>query len=129
MGRSFLARNADARILEYFQHQQVADLKQTFDWLSCGLVRNSFSRGFGFTHLPQFKNYWDWEDWLNPKHFMDSDIAAWSSVDTIRELEPSELIDLLAYADGKDKADSQPAESAKSDPTAPLRCIFLLELK
>jgi hypothetical protein len=64
----------------------------------------------------QFKNYWDWEDWLNPKHFADNDMTAWSSVDTIRELDKSELTDILAYGDGKDKPDT-PSEDSSSDST------------
>ncbi|KAJ6620420.1 hypothetical protein B0H10DRAFT_2215946 [Mycena sp. CBHHK59/15] len=95
---------------EHFQHQQVADLKQTFEWLSCGL----------------FKNYWDWNDWTNPKYFMDSDMTAWSSVDTVRELEPSELTKILVYHDGPDSENESSAgsspeetETAPSSPAAP----------
>jgi hypothetical protein len=47
---------------------------------------------------------------------MDSDMTAWSSVDTIRELDPSELTqDLLAYT-GSKKPD-QPSEDTAPDPS------------
>ncbi|KAJ6570343.1 hypothetical protein B0H10DRAFT_1964753 [Mycena sp. CBHHK59/15] len=91
---------------EHFQHQQVADLKQMFEWLSSGLF--------------QFKNYWDWNDSTNPKYFMDSDMTAWSSVDTVRELEPSELTKILAYHDGPDSEDeSSVGSSPEETETAP----------
>ncbi|KAJ7473796.1 hypothetical protein B0H11DRAFT_2036023 [Mycena galericulata] len=93
---------------EYFQHQQVFDLKQTFEWLSCGL----------------FKNYWDFGDWVSRKHFMDNDMTAWSSIKTIKELKPSELIDLLTYTDqgtnGKIVSKSHPEDShSDTTPTSP----------
>ncbi|KAJ7145706.1 hypothetical protein C8R44DRAFT_863571 [Mycena epipterygia] len=90
-----------------FQHQQVSDLKQIFEWLSCGL----------------FKNYWDWDDWVKPKFFMDSDMVAWSSVYEINDLDEAELTDILAYKVGGEKIKSDtPAEDSSSDttPTAPL---------
>ncbi|KAJ7911344.1 hypothetical protein B0H13DRAFT_2482186 [Mycena leptocephala] len=87
---------------EQFQHQGIADLKQVFEGLSCGL----------------FKNYWDWQSWLQPKYFMDNDMTPWSSVSTIRELDPSELTDgLLAYT-GSKKPD-HPSSDATPDPSSP----------
>ncbi|KAK7055958.1 hypothetical protein R3P38DRAFT_3342921 [Favolaschia claudopus] len=67
---------------EEFQHQQVADLKLIFESLSCGL----------------FKNYYEWNDWINPEHFMEKDMTPWTS-DTLTELNPSELVGILSYAE------------------------------
>ncbi|KAJ6553898.1 hypothetical protein B0H10DRAFT_2201811 [Mycena sp. CBHHK59/15] len=94
--------NRFLELKEYFQHQQVSDLKQTFEWLSCGL----------------FKNYWDWEDWLSPKHFMNSSTAAWISFGTIIDLEQSKLTDILTYTEVN--RDSQASDSSNSTPTPPL---------
>ncbi|KAJ7240171.1 hypothetical protein B0H12DRAFT_1135296, partial [Mycena haematopus] len=65
---------------EQFQHQEIADLKLIFERLSCGL----------------FKNYWKWDNWLQPKYFMENDMTVWTS-DTIRALDPSELVGILAH--------------------------------
>ncbi|KAJ7240155.1 hypothetical protein B0H12DRAFT_57866 [Mycena haematopus] len=78
---------------EQFQHQEIVDLKLIFEWLSCGL----------------FKNYWKWDNWLQPKYFMENDMTVWTS-DTIRALDPSELVGILAYTDtpGSKSDDSSP---------------------
>ncbi|KAJ7616828.1 hypothetical protein DFH06DRAFT_1238529 [Mycena polygramma] len=90
---------------EQFQHQGVADLKQVFEWLSCGL----------------FKNYWEWQDWIQPKYFMDSDMTAWSSVDTVRELDPSELKpEILMYDDASKKKAEEPSPDATAAPSSSL---------
>jgi hypothetical protein len=76
----------------------VPDLKQTFDWLSCGLV--SGASLYLIIHLRtviQFKNYFDWNDWISAAHFMASDETAWSSVDTIKELDKADLTKILLY--------------------------------
>ncbi|KAJ7157929.1 hypothetical protein C8R43DRAFT_996337 [Mycena crocata] len=84
---------------ELFQHQQVPDLKQSFEQLSCGL----------------FKNYWEWQDWVKNRHFMDSDMTAWSSVDEIHDLKPSPGI--LAYVEGKAEPVQASEEDSSSDTT------------
>ncbi|KAJ6578128.1 hypothetical protein B0H19DRAFT_1230009 [Mycena capillaripes] len=94
---------------EQFQHQGVADLKQVFEWLSCGL----------------FKNYWEWQDWLQPKYFMENEMTAWSAVDTVQELDPSELKpEILVYsnAGSKPKPDETSSDStdAKPVPSSPV---------
>ncbi|KAF7352127.1 hypothetical protein MVEN_01175800 [Mycena venus] len=85
---------------EQFQHQEITDLKLIFEWLSCGL----------------FKNYWEWQDWLQPKYFMENDMTVWTS-DTIRELDPSELKDILAYTD---TPKPKPEDDSSSDASSPV---------
>ncbi|KAJ6521241.1 hypothetical protein B0H19DRAFT_721738 [Mycena capillaripes] len=88
---------------EQFQHQGVADLKQVFDWLSCGL----------------FKKYWEWQDWLQPKYFMENNKTAWTDADTVRELDPSELkpeILIHTNAGPKPKPDDSSSDSTDTTP-------------
>ncbi|KAJ6522297.1 hypothetical protein B0H19DRAFT_1203097 [Mycena capillaripes] len=88
---------------EQFQHQGVADLKPVFDRLSCGL----------------FKKYWEWQDWLQPKYFMENNKTAWSSVNTVRELDPSELkpeILIHTNAGPKPKPDESSSDSTYTTP-------------
>ncbi|KAF7375648.1 hypothetical protein MSAN_00453900 [Mycena sanguinolenta] len=82
---------------EQFQHQEIADLKLIFEWLSCGL----------------FKNYWQWDNWLQTKHFMENDMRAWTG-DTIRELDPSELVGILAYTDTPGPKANEPSDTTTS---------------
>ncbi|KAJ7743335.1 hypothetical protein B0H16DRAFT_1422914 [Mycena metata] len=70
---------------EHFLHQRV-ELKQTFDWYSCGL----------------FKNYREWDDVSNTKYFRASDMSVWTSSYTIRELDATELAGILVYTDDPD---------------------------
>ncbi|KAJ7166645.1 hypothetical protein C8R46DRAFT_1094966 [Mycena filopes] len=67
---------------DYFLHQRV-DLKQTFEWYSCGL----------------FKNYHDWGAISKANYFRASDMTTWSAGNIIHELDPSELADVLTYPD------------------------------
>ncbi|KAJ7312624.1 hypothetical protein DFH08DRAFT_943570 [Mycena albidolilacea] len=87
---------------EQFQHQGVADLKQIFEWLSCGL----------------FKNYWEWQHWLQPKYFMENEMTAWSSVDTVQELDPSELKpEILVYSNAGSKSKPEELSSESTNTT------------
>ncbi|KAJ7147206.1 hypothetical protein C8R46DRAFT_1129675 [Mycena filopes] len=65
---------------DYFLHQRV-DLKQTFEWYSCGL----------------FRNYHDWDAISKANYFRASDMTTWSAGNIIHELDPSELADVLTY--------------------------------
>ncbi|KAF7335401.1 hypothetical protein MVEN_02192800 [Mycena venus] len=86
---------------EQFQHQEITDLKLIFEWLSCGL----------------FKNYWEWQNWLEPKYFMENDMTVWTS-DTIRELDLSELKDILLYTDTPKPKSEDDSSSDASSPIA-----------
>ncbi|KAJ7157924.1 hypothetical protein C8R43DRAFT_996328 [Mycena crocata] len=87
---------------ESFLHQEV-DVKQTFEFYSCGL----------------FKNYYNWGDSTNMKYFMDSDMAAWSSVNTIRLLDQSELDHLMETSDSEsEESESDVASIASSSPVS-----------
>ncbi|KAK7017326.1 hypothetical protein R3P38DRAFT_3561155 [Favolaschia claudopus] len=86
---------------ENFQHQQVPDLKLVFQWLSCGL----------------FKNYYEWDHWTEPKHFMENDMTVWTS-DTLRKLDPSELKGILVHAE-KLPAKPESQDSAAAEPASP----------
>ncbi|KAF8143465.1 hypothetical protein K438DRAFT_1875998 [Mycena galopus ATCC 62051] len=84
---------------EQFQHQEIVDLKLMFEWLSCGL----------------FKNYWKWDKQVDPKYFVENDPTVWTS-DTIRELDPSELVGILTYtSDSDDSSSDTSSESGDSD--------------
>ncbi|KAF7375677.1 hypothetical protein MSAN_00457000 [Mycena sanguinolenta] len=83
---------------EQFQHQDIADLKLIFEWLSCGL----------------FKNYWQWDNWLQTKYFMENDMRSWTG-DTIRELDPSELVGILAYTDPSGSKANNASDTAPSN--------------
>ncbi|KAJ7846703.1 hypothetical protein B0H14DRAFT_2583962 [Mycena olivaceomarginata] len=64
--------------------KEIADLKSIFEQYSCGL----------------FKHYWEWQDWVRPKYFMEADLVFRIPVsDEITEFEPSELTGILAYTD------------------------------
>ncbi|KAK7055990.1 hypothetical protein R3P38DRAFT_3170651 [Favolaschia claudopus] len=80
---------------EQFQHQEVADLKLIFEWLSCGL----------------FKNYYKWENWVKPQYFMENDVLVWKSSDVIYKLDPSSLKGILVHGE-PEKACATPEESA-----------------
>ncbi|KAF7375650.1 hypothetical protein MSAN_00454100 [Mycena sanguinolenta] len=86
---------------EQFQLREAADLKPVFEWFSCGL----------------FKNYWQWDNWLQTKHFMENDMKAWTG-DTIRELDPSELVGILAYTDTPGPKTNEPSDTTTSDSVA-----------
>ncbi|KAJ7676925.1 hypothetical protein DFH06DRAFT_1169319 [Mycena polygramma] len=88
---------------DQLQHQGVTDLKRVFEGLSCGL----------------FKNYWEWQDWVQPKYFKEHDLNTWGSVDTIRELDPSELKqDILVYGDPTKPAAEPESKEVSSDATS-----------
>ncbi|KAJ7830412.1 hypothetical protein B0H14DRAFT_2593325 [Mycena olivaceomarginata] len=102
---------------EQFQHQEIADLKLIFEWLSCGL----------------FKNYWEWQYWVQPKYFMENDMTVWTSTE-IKELDSAELRDILAYTDGsQSKSEDSSADIASTEspaaedapPAKPARPIIL----
>ncbi|KAK7058060.1 hypothetical protein R3P38DRAFT_2599651 [Favolaschia claudopus] len=82
---------------EQFQHQEVSDLKLIFEWLSCGM----------------FKNYFEWENWIKPQHFMENDMTVWTS-DTINELDPSALEGILVHGE----PEKSPAKPAGGEPAA-----------
>ncbi|KAJ7189129.1 hypothetical protein C8R46DRAFT_35064 [Mycena filopes] len=87
---------------EHFLDQGASDLKQRFEWLSCGI----------------FKNYWQWNSQSNRKHFMDRD---WTPGDsTLDDFEPSELVGILTYPDAPQNPSSveQTAASISSTPAA-----------
>ncbi|KAJ7743338.1 hypothetical protein B0H16DRAFT_1010259 [Mycena metata] len=89
---------------EHFLHQRL-ELKQTFEWYSCGL----------------FKNYREWDDPTNTKYFRASDMSVWTSGDTIRELDPAELAGILVYTDKPDsKSEEPPAPTVPSSPIVPV---------
>ncbi|KAJ7030122.1 hypothetical protein C8F04DRAFT_738812 [Mycena alexandri] len=67
---------------EHFLHQRV-ELKQAFEWYSCGL----------------FKNYREWDDVTNTTYFKTSDMSVWTSGNAIRELDPADLAGILTYTD------------------------------
>ncbi|KAJ7147215.1 hypothetical protein C8R46DRAFT_545436 [Mycena filopes] len=94
---------------DYFLHQRL-ELKQTFEWYSCGL----------------FKNYHDWDAPTKEKHFRASDMTMWNpSGDTIDELDASELTGILVYTDGPALkstipiADTTPVPSSLPTPAPP----------
>ncbi|KAJ7318795.1 hypothetical protein DFH08DRAFT_754688 [Mycena albidolilacea] len=88
---------------EQFQHREIADLKLIFEWLSCGL----------------FKNYWEWQHWLQAKYFMENDKTVWTSTE-IKKLDPADLKDILSYTDtARSKAEDSSADKASMESPAP----------
>ncbi|KAJ7166649.1 hypothetical protein C8R46DRAFT_1094987 [Mycena filopes] len=65
---------------EYFLRRRV-ELKQTFEWYSCGL----------------FRNYHDWDAISKANYFRASDMTTWSTGNIIHELDLPELTDVLTY--------------------------------
>ncbi|KAJ7877926.1 hypothetical protein B0H14DRAFT_2712105 [Mycena olivaceomarginata] len=58
---------------ECLRHQQIPDLKQTFEWFSCGLVPQYFycmMWDFDDGKPLQFRNYCKWQHWTSPKYSM-----------------------------------------------------------
>ncbi|KAJ6488972.1 hypothetical protein C8R45DRAFT_993301 [Mycena sanguinolenta] len=87
---------------DQFQHQEITDLKLIFERHSCGL----------------FKNYWLWDNMIQTKYFMENDVRT-STDNTIRELDPSELVGILVYTDtSRSKANESP-DTTSSDSLAP----------
>ncbi|KAJ7743345.1 hypothetical protein B0H16DRAFT_1859871 [Mycena metata] len=86
---------------EHFLHQRV-ELKQAFEWYSCGL----------------FKNYREWDDVTDLKYFKTSDMSVWTSGNIIRELDPADLAGVLVYTDKPDSKESEGAVSQEI-PTVP----------
>ncbi|KAJ6488966.1 hypothetical protein C8R45DRAFT_993286 [Mycena sanguinolenta] len=87
---------------DQFQHREITDLKLIFERHSWGL----------------FKNYWRWDHWIQAKYFMENDMRTWTG-NRIRELDPSELVGILAYTDtSRSKANKSP-DTTSSDSLAP----------
>jgi hypothetical protein len=40
--------------------------------------------------VKQFKNYWEWQHWLQAKYFMENDKTVWTNTE-IKKLDPADL--------------------------------------
>ncbi|KAJ7689602.1 hypothetical protein B0H17DRAFT_1331705 [Mycena rosella] len=86
-------------LLAFYKHQQVVDMKQNFDWFSCGL----------------FRNYFAWNDWTSEKYYSTTEIISSShtQIQMIVPLKPEEIKGILIHE--KDRTSSDATQQPSSD--------------
>jgi hypothetical protein len=69
--------------------------------------------------VKQFKNYWEWQHWLQAKYFMENDKTVWTNTE-IKKLDPADLKGILAYTDTpRSKAEDSSADKTSTESPAP----------
>ncbi|KAJ6512718.1 hypothetical protein C8R45DRAFT_961144 [Mycena sanguinolenta] len=76
-------------LLEFYKHQQIIDMKQNFDWFSCGL----------------FRNYFEWKEWMSYDYLQKNEIISYSAVSTISEMKPEDMVNILVHAKARQEVD------------------------
>ncbi|KAJ7441736.1 hypothetical protein FB451DRAFT_117361 [Mycena latifolia] len=68
-------------LLDFYKNQQIADMKQNFDWFSCGL----------------FSNYFEWKDWTDEQYYKKNQIISYSAVSEISAVKAEDLKGILLH--------------------------------
>ncbi|KAJ6573541.1 hypothetical protein DFH09DRAFT_1277138 [Mycena vulgaris] len=77
-------------LVEFYKHQEIVDMKQNFDWFSCGLVERRLL-------FSSFRNYFEWKDWTNDQYYKTNQIISYSAISEISEMKPEELKGILIH--------------------------------
>ncbi|KAJ7657383.1 hypothetical protein DFH06DRAFT_1131873 [Mycena polygramma] len=80
-------------LLEFYKHQQVIDMKQSFDWFSCGLFKSLV------VDMLLLADYFAWNDWTSEAHYRKTEIISYSAEPTIREVKDKDLTGILIHDD------------------------------
>ncbi|KAJ7689549.1 hypothetical protein B0H17DRAFT_633894 [Mycena rosella] len=68
-------------LVDFYKNQQIIDLKQNFDWFSCGL----------------FRNYFEWKDWTNDQYYKENQIISYSAISQINTIKAEDLKGILMH--------------------------------
>ncbi|KAJ7442970.1 hypothetical protein FB451DRAFT_95665 [Mycena latifolia] len=68
-------------IVELYKNQQIADMKQNFEWFSCGL----------------FRKYFEWNEWTDEKYYRENQITSYSGISEIRPIKAEDLKGILLH--------------------------------